>query len=93
MSDELKFHNLLDDLRPASLSALIDVADGYWMAAFEWPMIFEALERRGLVKMNFLIDLQSDETKDPVELTDVGAAFVTWYRSRDKDLPVQERLL
>lgn len=85
--NEPLYRNILDSLRPASLSALMDVADGMWMAVFEWNWITSALRNRGLIT-EYLLD---DTT--PIRLTELGSEFVRWYRGRDVDLPVQEQLL
>lgn len=51
---EYIFRQMLDGMRPATVSALMDLADGMWMAVFEWPMIFHALESRGLARIEAL---------------------------------------
>lgn len=87
------FANTRDNLRPASIAALIDFAEGNPFALFAEMWIFGALERLDLVRRNTR-EWMDDErmgiphTTPMLDLTDYGRAFVAWYR-QPRDLPAQ----
>jgi hypothetical protein len=89
------FVNTRDSLRPASIAALIDIADGQGLPIYhEW--LLNALVERGLIYELILnrevYERQMAERGYPyLEVTDYGRAFVNWYR-QPRDLPLQMSL-
>jgi hypothetical protein len=76
-----------DGLRPASIAALIDLAEGNPFSIFAAPFIYGALKERGLAEIVW------DErglqlSGGHVELTEYGRRFVAWLRI-PRDFPAQ----
>lgn len=82
-----RFADTRDSLRPPSIAALIDLADGNPFSIFADPWVYDALHTRNLVE---IVWHGTPHTigSGHVDLTDYGRAFVSWYR-QPRDLPVQ----
>lgn len=85
----IKFAETRDSLSSASIAKLIDLADGICFSIYANELIFDALESRGLIEIVWGWDDSGLRWMgSPMELTDYGKAWITWYR-QPRDLPVQ----
>ena len=89
----IQFAEIRKGLRPASIAALIDFAEGDSFALTRDPWVWEALLTRGLATHYFDQWRKDDlmgmpHTHHLFDFTELGREWVIWYM-QPRDLPAQ----